>query len=362
MRITTMTIPRLLGVAALALLASACGKKTDEAKGPPPAVITTTQAQARDVELVQRSVGQVDSQTAPYVAAEIAGRVIRIDVDVGSRVSAGRVLAELDPQDQRIAQQAASAEVKRVQALMANQQRLTERYQKLVKDGFVSATMLDNTESQLVAYREQLSGAQAQLDTAERNLAKTRIIAPVSGRVEQRLVAVGDFVTVGKPLFQLSTDRALRVHLPFPETLAAQLRRGLSVRLTTPTAPGKEVMGRISDIRPMVAADSRALDVIVDVPNPGDWTPGASVEGAVILGVHKQAVVVPEESVVLRPAGEVVYVVANGKVRQHVVKTGLHERGQVEILSGIAAGDVVALDGAAFLTDNAAVAAQEKKG
>lgn len=358
----TRTVTRLLGVAVVAVFAAGCGKKTDEAKGPPPAVITTTQAQSRDVELVERSVGQVDTQTAPFVAAEIAGRIVRVAVDVGSRVTAGQVLAELDPQDQRIARQAADAEVKRVQAQMANQQRLVERYQKLVKENFVSATMLDNAESQLAVYREQVSGAQAQLETAERNLAKTRIVAPVSGRVEQRLLAVGDFVTVGKPLFQISTDRALRVHLPFPETLAPQLRRGLAVRLTTPTAPDKVVTGRVSDIRPMVGTDNRALDVIVDVPNPGDWTPGASVEGAVVLGVHPKAVVVPEESLVLRPAGEVVYVVNNGKVQQHVVKTGLREGGVVEILSGVNAGETIALDGAAFLTDNAAVAAREKKG
>jgi membrane fusion protein (multidrug efflux system) len=348
----------LLSILAL----TGCGKRADEPKpGPPAAAITTTQAEARDVEVVQTSVGQVDSQTVPFVAAEVAGRVIRVNADVGQRVTAGQALAELDGTDARIARQVASAEVNRIQATLANQQRLVERYQKLVQENFVSASMLDNAESQLTASREQLVGAQAQLEAAGRNLGKTRIVAPVSGRVEQRMVAVGDYVTVGKSLFQIATDRALRIHLPFPETLASQLRTGLVARLSTPTAPGKHVEGRVSDIRPMVGTDNRALDVIVDVPNPGNWTPGASVEGGVVLSKHPGAITVPEQSLVLRPAGEVVYAINNGKAEQRVVKTGLRQQGYVEILSGITAGEIVALDGAAFLTDKTPVAVREKR-
>lgn len=353
---------RFLWAGALVLAiggAAGCGNEEQKPKGPPPTLVTTAPAQVRNLEITQESIGSVDTQTAPFVAAEVAGRVTRILADVGQRVRAGQVLAELDPRDQQLAQQTAAAEAARVQALLQNQQRLVERYQKLVQQGFVSETALDNAESQLAAYREQARAAQAQLEAAERNLARTKIVAPISGRVEQRLVAVGDFVSVGKAVFQLTASQTVRVHLPFPETLAAQLRTGLRARLSTPTAPGKVVEGRVSEIRPMVGAQNRSIDVIVDVPNPGDWRPGASVSGAIVLGERPNAVTVPEQSLVLRPAGEVVYVLNDGKAEQRVVQTGLRQEGMVEITSGVNAGETVIVDGAAFLTHQAPVAVQK---
>ncbi len=348
------------GALALALLAmGGCGKDEQKPKGPPPTMVTTAQAQVQNLEITQESIGSVDTQTAPFVAAEVAGRITRIAVNVGERVRAGQVLAELDPRDQQLTRQSAAAELNRVQALLLNQQRLVERYQKLVQQGFVSETALDNAESQLAAYREQARAAQAQLEAAERNLARTKIVAPITGRVEQRMVAVGDFVTVGKAVFQLTSSQTLRVHLPFPETLAAELRPSLRARLSTPTAPGKVVEGRVSEIRPMVGAQSRSIDVIVDVLNPGDWRPGASVSGAIVIGERPNAVTVPEQSLVLRPAGEVVYVLNAGKAEQRVVQTGLHQGGAVEITSGVKAGETVIVDGAAFLTHQAPVAVQK---
>jgi len=70
---------------------------------------------------------------------------------------------------------------------------------------------------------------------------------------------------------------------------------------------------------------------------------------------------VPEASVVLRPAGEVVYVIQDKSAQQRVVKTGLRQQGQVEIVEGLAAGETVAMDGAGYLTDKAPVTVQADK-
>ncbi|HYD33811.1 MAG TPA: efflux RND transporter periplasmic adaptor subunit, partial [Methylophilaceae bacterium] len=78
-----------------------------------------------------------------------------------------------------------------------------------------------------------------------------------------------------------------------------------------------------------------------------------------ILGERAGAVVVPEQSVVLRPAGEVVYVIKDGVAHQQIVKTGVRQSGLVEIIEGLQDGEIVAVDGAAFLTDQAKVTVQE---
>lgn len=110
----------------------------------------------------------------------------------------------------------------------------------------------------------------------------------------------------------------------------------------------------------MAGAGNRAFDVFVTLDNPGVWKPGASVVGKVVLGEHPNAVVVPEGSVVIRPAGKVVYVVKGDKVEQRLVQVGVEQNGAVEILSGLQANETVVVDGAGFLTDQAPVVVKTK--
>jgi RND family efflux transporter MFP subunit len=140
------------------------------------------------------------------------------------------------------------------------------------------------------------------------------------------------------------------------------IKTGQRVQLTTPTSPGKTIEGKISEIRSVIGSANRAFEAIVEVSNPGDWRPGASVNGAVVVAEHPGAAVVSEISVVQRPAGMVVYVVKDGKAAQRIVQVGERRDGVAEIVSGVTAGEVVAMDGAGFLTDNADVAIKDKSG
>jgi len=340
-----------------------CGKKPEEAgKGPPPAIISVTQVESRNVQVVQTSVGVADSDTAPTIAAEVSGRVDRVMADTGEAVKAGQILAQLDARDIANALRIAESDVKRLEALIENQRKLTERNRQLAAQNFISPTRLDEIVSQEKALIEQLNGARANADNSRHNLEKTRIAAPVDGRVEARMISRGDFVTPGKAMFQISTEKNLRVRLPFPESVLNLIKTGQRVQLTTPTSPGKTIEGKISEIRSVIGSANRAFEAIVEVSNPGDWRPGASVNGAVVVAEHPGAAVVSEISVVQRPAGMVVYVVKDGKAAQRIVQVGERRDGVAEIVSGVTAGEVVAMDGAGFLTDNADVAIKDKSG
>jgi RND family efflux transporter MFP subunit len=342
----SILIPCLLGAA---LLLPGCTKKPEEQKkGPPPAIITVTQAQSSTMQVLEQSVGEVDSATAPKVGAEVAGRIVKVYVEIGDPVKKGQLLAEIDPTD-------FSADAKRLQAQATSQRKLTERYRELASKGFISPSLLEGYEAQNVATREQYT-------RAAKNLSRARIVSPVDGRVDDRLVSVGDWIELGKPVFQLSTSENLRIRLPFPESAAQRIKVGQAVNLFTPAAPDASVAGKIEQVQPMVGSTNRAFDAVVEVKNPGGWKPGASVTGAVVVEEHAGAVSVPEVSVVLRPAGKVVYVIENGKAVQHIVTTGVTQNGQVEILQGLKAGATVAADGAGFLTDKAAVSVKETNG
>jgi len=343
----------------VALGLTACGKQEQALVKPPGILITTTRVSAASVETLETSVGQIESLVEPVVAAEVAGRVLAVKVEVGDQVKKGQTLLELDSEDYRLRQGSAQAEIGRLAALIAQQKRLVARYEALAKSDFFARNALEEARSQLSALQSQSDAAVAQGGEARRNLQRGRVVAPLDAAVSARMVNVGDYVAVGAPILRLSTDQALRITLPYPEALAEVLHPGLPVRLRSPAAPDTVIEATISEIRPTVGTANRALQVLVDLPNPGGWKPGASIDGEVILGQRAQALVVPEGAVVLRPGGSTVYLIDGDKARAVKVQTGVYRKGTVEILFGLSAGATVALDGAGFLSDGAPVRVQD---
>jgi RND family efflux transporter MFP subunit len=360
--------PGLLPVlgAALALAVSACGGEAESAKrpaGPRAVLITATTVEPRTLEIYEQVVGSLENVMDPKISAEVAGRVTRVLGFTGKKVKRGELLAEIDAQDFEIQSRGDAAETKRLQALLANQERVVERQQKLVAQGFISQNALDEALAQRTVLREQLSAARARAESTGRSLGKTKVMAPIDGEIETQLVAAGDFVKLGDPLFALVGMQRLRAHLLFPESAGNRIRPGLKVALESPAAPGRVIETRIDEIKPTVSAGNRALDAIVRFEaDDRMFRGGGSVNARVVIDVKRDALMVPEQSVVLRPAGKVVYVVTHGRVAQRVVETGLKQDGLQEIVKGLASGEVVATDGAGFLTDGAAVALPAARG
>lgn len=342
-----------------ALLAAGCGKDKQVEKSVTPAVvITVTRPVMQTVQALEKSVGSVESPAAPTIAAEVAGQVREVKVDAGQSVAAGQLLAVLDGAVYSQARIQAQAEVLRAQAALDAQQKQSARNRDLFKQKFISQAALDQSETQLVAAQAQRDSANAALARAVRDVNETRVTAPFAGQVEQRYVSAGDYATPGKPMFQLSTQGELRVHLPFPETAATRISVGQPLRLSLPSVPGPATQSVISEIRPMIGSANRAFEAIAALPNPGNWKPGASVTGVVITGSH-EGLTVPAISVVMRPAGTVVYSIESGKAVQKVVAVGLTQDGRSEILTGLQGNEQIALDGAGFLSNGAAVSVKQ---
>ncbi len=346
---------QLIALCLSLLLLTACGKKAEEKKAGVPAIpVTVAQSELRKMELMEESVGTLESRADPVVSAEVAGQVVEVRAVAGSEVKAGQVLAVLDRRDTGLTRQAAQAEVRRVENLSANQLRNLERMKKLREQNFISHAALDDAIAQNAAMQDQLSAARAQLGLATRNVGKTNVLSPVDGRVEKQIAVLGQYLKLGDPMFQVVALKALRARLPFPETLSGQVQRGMEARISV-AGDNLSLTGRITEIRPMAGANNRAFDAFVMFDNPGDWRPGATVTAAVVLEEHKDAVTVPEQSVILRPAGKVVYVVQDGKALQRVVQVGISQNGWTEITNGLQSGETVVVDGAGFLTDQAPV-------
>lgn len=347
-----------LAICPLLLLAllGGCGKK--EASLPqtdPGTLITLSKVTQRDIPILLDSVGRITANTAPEISAEVEGRVIAVLHDAGDRVQAGTVLAQLETTQLGLDEKAAAADFARVDAQIAQDRRTLERSKELFARGFVSRNALDAATTQLDAQTAAGNAAQARLASSSNRLAKAAVLAPVSGTLESRKISVGDYIKVGVPLFKIAQSGALRAQLPFPEVVARHLKAGQKARLVSPIEPDLEVNAIVKEVRPMVGEGSRAVTAVVDFDNPGSWRAGATITGYVQVAMRKNALLVPESSVVRRPAGEVVYTVQGGKAHQVPVRTGERVGDMVEILAGLNGPETVAAEGAAYLSDGAAV-------
>lgn len=350
----------LFCIAFMALGVAACGKekKEDAAKGPKATLITVTTLKNQAIETTETTLGSLEGLIDPTISAEVAARVINVHVTVGETVKKGQLIASLDPTDFSLQRNEAQAEVARVQALLENQMKTVERDQTLVNKNFISQNAMDSDIANQKVLNQQLAAARARVASINNNSGKTKIYSPINGIVEIKLVDTGDFVNVGSPIVQIISKQKLRAQLPFPESIGAQLKPGLKVRLSTPTSPNT-VETVLLELKPLITEGNRTIMAIADVVNEAGWQPGASVKAEVVISNVASAIMVPEQSVILRPAGRVVYVIKGNTAHQVVVETGDRQHGLIEIKSGLQAGDVVAVDGAGFLTDLATISLGE---
>lgn len=343
----------------LSVLLGACGtdnsNNSDTGTSGRAVLISTFKTELTDLQIWLESVGQVHNQSAPTLAAEIEGRITMVAVDAGQSFEQGQLLAQTDTSTLSLQRTAAEAGLERLAVHISNGVRRVERFEKLSAKNLSSQTQLDDAREQLEAYRADYKAAEAQLAIVNDSLAKSRIVAPMPGVVQHRLIDAGDFVKRGQAVFEISGPLQLQAWLPFPETVALQIHIGQAVTIKSPLAKGVVTRGTISELKPAIGPGSRALMTITNIDNPGTLRPEATITGKVLVDTHVQAVMVPEISVVRRPGAEVVYVIHGNRVTAHPVTTGHHQNGLVEIVSGLEGIETVAADGAAFLTDGATV-------
>ena len=332
----------------------ACGEKEVTSKKKARDIfISTTQVKLIDFKEQESSMGVIKGLIDPTVAAEISGKVTKIYVRTGATVKKGELLAELESKDYRFQLNLAEAEIRRLTVKLENQNKVLERNKALVEQNFISPNALDNISSEKNEMFEMLEIAKTNRDIAKSNLEKTKIYAPINGKIQKQLPSIGDFLKIGDGVYQIINNKKVRAHIPYPEQLANKIKPGMDIQLSSAISQST-ITSKIAELKPSINQESRSIDVIADISNLPNWQPGSTVNGTIIFR-SKKNIGVPEQSIVQRPVGKVVYVVTNKKVKANIVETGITQNGYVEILSGIQENDTVAVDGAAFLTDDLSV-------
>lgn len=324
--------------------ASAPGKGGGASPTSGPPVITVEAVKVITSPMPQTivAVGSLRSDESITLRPESAGRISEITFQEGQRVAKGAPLVKLDSAIQQ-------AEVSQAKANLTLAKSKFDRAVDLAQRSFISGQAKDEAENNFKV-------AEASLQLTQAKLAKTDIKAPFSGIIGLRSVSVGDYVKEGADLVNLEAIDPLKVDFRVPETYLRQIRVGQALQLTLDALPGKIYNGKVIAVNPLIDTAGRSVVIRAQVGNQ-DTTlrPGMFARVRLITKESADAMVLPEQALVPQGSEQYVFKVQDGKVARVRVETGQRRDSKVEVLSGLAAGDLVVTAGQLKIRDGSAV-------
>lgn len=320
-------------------------------QGMPPAKVKVAVAELRAMAPVIEVPGTVVSNNDSRVAAEVRG-VLTWLAEVGDEVAAGDTIARIDPRLLQVEVKRARANVAKLKADHDYRERQLQRTQELAARDNASATLVDEATALRDQAGYQLADAEAQLEGAEVDLAKTKIRAAFAGHVTQRLASIGEFVDTGEDVIRLVDTQRIEISLPAPLGLTRYLRTGQLVPVRN---DGTVREHPIRTVVPVGDAVSRMVEVRLSAA-ADDWLVGSPVQVSLPSGEPVTMVAVPRDALVERGGRSFVYRVLQDSTAQQVEASGMTVVGLwVGIATGVEAGDQVIVRGAERLMDGQAV-------
>lgn len=317
---------------------SAAGEAGDETAIP----VKVLAARARTVDRSVDVLGTLYGEREATVAAEVDGRVREVLVDLGDRVEANQILARLDAD-------MLGASLRQAEARFQSARADEERARKLHGEGIVAAQEYDRL-------RSLRDTAAAERDLLSLRLQHAVIRAPIPGAVTSRRIDVGDYARTGAPLFTLVADRTLRLRGEVSERYVPDLSVGLDLRGDVDAYPGLTVRGKVTRLNAALDPKSRSLTVEAEVDNAdGRLRPGFFVRGAILIQRGVPVVSVPSSAIVTLAGVSHLFVFSDGAAREREIEIGGRLEDDVEVLSGVAAGDLVIVSGLTRLREGTPV-------
>jgi RND family efflux transporter MFP subunit len=387
LKLKSLTKPRAVATAFVigALGAAACGGDTPataipKSKTPSRQVRVVSAAQTEAARVVSAS-GTLAADDQFVLGTKVVGRLGEITVDLGSRVKKGQAIARIDQSDYRLRVEQADAALQqsrvrlglapsgtsdnvdieqtatvRQAAAVLKEAKLThERMIELWDRKLIARAELDAAVSQLAVAEgryqdsiEEVRNRQAvlvqrrsELEIARQQLADTAIVSPIEGAVSERQAAVGQYLPAGAPVATLVRTHPLRLRLAVPEREARLVRVGQTVDLTVEGDPSK-YQGRVARLSPAIAESNRTLMIEAEVPNgQGALRPGSFAKADIVVESGQRIVTVPQDAIVNFAGIEKVFTVEKNAAVEKRVRTGRRIADRVEIVEGLAIGDVV---------------------
>lgn len=329
----------------LLLLLGACADPTAGSGARPaagaPVEVRTVVVRAEQVAQEIEALGTARAREAVDITAKVANTITAIRFREGQQVARGSILVELDGAEAR-------ADLESAEAALAESTSAFNRANDLAVRKIVSAAQLE----QLDATRKS---NQARVSAARARLADTVIRAPFAGRTGLRRVSVGSLISPGTVITTLDDTSTIRLDFTVPEAFLGIMQEGLAIAANTVAYPGRSFTGRVSSVDSRVDPASRAVTVRADIPNAeGLLKPGMFMTVTLRRAAEAQ-VIVPEQALVPELGKVFVFVVAADRVQRREITLGARRPGDVQVVSGLAAGERVIVEGTQKVRDGDSV-------
>ncbi len=329
--------------------------------------VTAAVVTARDVPIVIHALGTVQSIETVNVQSRVNGQVMQAFFTQGQKVKKGDPLFLIDTRPYQAALDQTQAQLEHDEALLAEARTDLARYQKLLKENSIASQQAEDQQYVVQQDEGTVKLDQANVENAKLNLAYCHIDAPAAGLAGARMIDPGNYVQAGAgtTLVTITQLSPIYVTFPIPQTQLGEVRSAQSkapLEVQAVSRAGETLgEGKLSFINNQVQATTDTDTLYATFPNSDDalW-PGSFVTVNLILGVRRNALTAPLNSVMSGPNGNYVYALSSDNVAHRVpVLVVDRQNGLVVFSKGVAAGERVVVDGQYNLADNVKVAIEK---
>jgi len=343
------------------LLFLCCGAFTQaQPSGGVPVTVEPVREQA--IEQVVKLSGTVTSARSARLSTATDGLVTRLHVDAGSRVGAGDVLLELDPELAQWQWESAQASVEQARLALADARRRLEEARTLAPQRSIAETVVRDLAAEVAEDEAALHQAEAEAGYRKGILTRHQLRAPFAGVVSAKLTELGEWVDPGEAVLELVATDDLRLDFPVVEDYVADVAADMPVSVYLGANPRATYEGKVATVVPVTDPGARTFLLRVVVPGRGrEMIPGMSAQARLKLATGRRGLVVPRDAILKFPDGRVVVWLvesdeAGATVSEQRVDTGLVFDGLVEVREGLTAGARVVVQGNEALQNGQRVA------
>lgn len=354
------SVGRIAATLGLMAVLAACGK--EEAKAPEPRLVNVVRVSPGSGSSEIAYSGDVRARYETNLGFRVAGKIVARNVEVGTVVRTGEVLARLDPEDQKLNAQSAQSQLAAAKSEYEQIKAELERYRDLYKKEFISQAEYDRRVSSFNVAQARLEQARAQLSVTQNQTGYTTLAADHGGVVTAIQAEVGQVVAPGQTVMKLARTDDKEVVISVPENRLSELNGSRDIAITLWANPGSKYKGKVREVSPSADPVTRTYAAKVSVLNPDAAMKLGMTANVYLKGVQRGASALLPATALFQDNGKgAVWVVdpAGSTVKLVPVEVGEYIEDKVAITAGLKQGDVVVRAGVHKLFDGEKVRVAE---
>jgi len=310
-----------------------------------PVAVLAVPARSEQIAFEIEALGTAGANESVEVTSKVVNKITAVRFEEGQQVGRGAVLVELDGEQAR-------ADLAVAEAALAESRSQYQRSRELYTTRVLSDAQIEQIEATFKANEARVAAARSRLGD-------TVIRAPFAGRVGLRHVSVGSLISPGTVITTLDDTSTIKLDFTIPETFLSAVQPGLDIAARSVAYPDTSFAGRVSSVDSRVDPATRSVTVRALLPNAaGLLKPGMFLTVRLSRGAI-DALLVPEEALVPEQGNVFVFVAKDGVAEKRSVRIGQRRVGDVQVVEGLVAGELVVTEGTQKLRDGAALRLQE---